>query len=211
MLKTLARIQLGKAAMTMPAVGQITELLSRWSGGDDRALDQLVPLVYPELRRIAGYQMKRERPNHTLQPTALINEAYLKLAKQPAYEWANRAHFVAVAARAMRQVLVEHARTRGRKKRNVILVPLEDIEIMAHANPSDFLILDDALTRLATTDVRQARVVELRYFGGLSDREIAELLGVSVSTVERDIKIAVAKLQRALSNHGAKQKTKAKG
>lgn len=186
----------------MPTNGEITELLSRWSDGDDRALDELVALVYPELRRIARYQMRRERPNHTLQPTALINEAYIKLGKKPDYKWENRAHFVAVAARAMRQVLVEHARNRGRKKRNAIFVPLEDIEILAVTRPTEFLALDDALTQLARTDVRQARVLELRFFGGLSDTEIAELLGVSVTTVGRDFKMAVSKLQRALK-HGS--------
>lgn len=187
----------------------ITELLHRWSRGDERALDDLVPLVYPDLRRMAAYQMRGERPEHTLQPTALVNEAYLKLTRQPNRAWVNRAHFLAVAARAMRQVLVDHARVRNCKKRKVLMVTLEDIDAFAVERPAEFLALDEALQKLAATEVRKARVVELRIFGGLKDPEIAALLDVSVTTVERDFRFAVAHLQRVMSSqHGTDRGTK---
>jgi RNA polymerase sigma factor (TIGR02999 family) len=194
----------------MAAPEVITELLHRWSRGDDHALDQLVPMVYPELRRIAAYQMKGERREHTLQPTALVNEAYVKLARNVNQQWADRAHFLAVAARAMRQVLVDHARNRNRKKRKVELISLEGIEVFAASRPAEFLELDDALTELTASDARKARVVELRMFGGLKDSEIAGLLGISTTTVERDFKFAVAHLKRAMKHqHGPDRKTKA--
>jgi RNA polymerase sigma factor (TIGR02999 family) len=193
----------------MAAPEVITELLHRWSHGDDHALDQLVPMVYPELRRIAAYQMKAERREHTLQPTALVNEAYVKLARNAKQQWADRAHFLAVAARAMRQVLVDHARNRNRKKRKVELISLEGIEVFAASRPAEFLELDDALTELTASDARKARVVELRMFGGLKDSEIAGLLGISTTTVERDFKFAVAHLKRAMKHqHGPDRKTK---
>jgi len=187
----------------------ITELLHRWSQGDEHALDDLVPLVYPDLRRIAAYQMKGERPEHTLQPTALVNEVYLRLSRQPNRKLVNRAHFLAVAARAMRQVLVDHARVRNSKKRKALMVPLEGVDALAHERPAEFLALDEALQKLAATDVRKARVVELRIFGGLKDPEIAALLGVSDRTVERDFRFAVAHLHRAMgSEHGTDRGTK---
>jgi RNA polymerase sigma factor (TIGR02999 family) len=190
----------------------ITELLQRWSQGDSHALNQLVPLVYHDLRKIAANQMRGERPEHTLQPTALANEVYLKLARQPNQKWASRAHFLAVASMAMRQVLVDHARIRNRKKRKRILVPLEDIEVFAAARPAEFLALDDALTKLTATDGRKSQVVELRIFGGLKDQEIAELLGISITTVERDFRFAIAWLRRAMSGKsGTDRKTKKAG
>jgi RNA polymerase sigma factor (TIGR02999 family) len=192
----------------MAAPEAITELLHRWSQGDDHALDQLVPMVYPDLRRMAAFQMKGERPEHTLQPTALVNEAYLKLARNPNQKWASRAHFLAVAARAMRQVLVDHARNRNRRKRKVVLVSLEGVEAFAASRPVEFLALDEALAGLAAADFRKAHVVELRIFGGLKDAEIAGLLGISTTTVERDFRFAIAQLQRALNNtHGPDRKT----
>lgn len=183
----------------MASSEEITELLHLWSQGDDHALDKLVPIVYRDLRKIAGYQMRRERPEHTLQPTELVNEAYLKLAGQGKKQWANRAHFLAVAARAMRQVLIDHARKRNRLKRNAEVVALEGIEAFAAVRPAEFLALDDALTKLTASDVRRARVVELRIFGGLTNQEISELLGVSITTVERDFPVAIALLQRTMS------------
>jgi RNA polymerase sigma factor (TIGR02999 family) len=193
----------------MAAPGAITELLHRWSEGDEHALDQLVPLVYPELRRMAAYQMRGERSEHTLQPTALANEAYIKLARKPDRKWENRAHFLAVAARAMRQVLIDHARIRNSKKRKVILVPLEGIEAFATSRPAAFLALDEALVALTSDDLRKARVVELRIFGGLKDQEIAELLAISTTTVERDFRFAIAWLKKAMSGkRGTDRKTK---
>lgn len=196
----------------MAAPEAITELLHRWSQGDDHALDQLVPLVYPDLRRMAAFQMRGERPEHTLQTTALVNEAYLKMARNPNQKWASRAHFLAVAARAMRQVLVDHARNRNRGKRKVVLVPLEGVEAFAASRPVEFLALDDALAGLAAGDFRKAQVVELRIFGGMKDAEIAGLLGISTTTVERDFRFAIAQLQRALNHtHGPDRKTKEAG
>lgn len=186
----------------------ITELLHRWSQGDDHALDELVPLVYSDLRRMAAYQLKAERPEHTLQPTALVNEAYFKLSRQPNRKWANRAHFLAVAGRAMRQVLVDHARNRNRRKRKAVMVPLDSVDAFALERPVEFLALDEALVKLTATDVRKARVVELIIFGGLKDPEIAAVLDVSVTTVERDFRLAVAHLHRAMSSsHGTDRGT----
>jgi RNA polymerase sigma factor (TIGR02999 family) len=167
-------------------------------------------MVYPELKRIAAYQMKGERREHTLQPTALVNEVYLKLARHPNQQWADRAHFLAVAARAMRQVLVDHARNRNRQKRKADLVPFEGIEVFAVTRPAEFLALDEALIELTAGDPRKARVVELRIFGGMKDSEIAGLLAISTTTVERDFKFAVAQLKRAMNHkHGPNRKTKA--
>lgn len=184
----------------------ITKLLNRWSEGDDQALNQLIPLVYPDLRRIAAYHMQGERREHTLQPTALANEAYLKLARSPNRRWENRAHFLAVAARAMRQVLIDHARARNRDKRP-ILIPLEGIEAFAAEKPVDFLLLNEALEKLTVIEARKARVVELRIFGGLKDSEITALLGISNSTVERDFKFGIAHLHRLMSKEDGTDRT----
>jgi len=182
----------------MAAPEAITALLQRWSEGDDRAVDELVPLVMKDLRRIAQYQMRGERKEHTLQPTALVNEAYVKLAKQKNKNWENRAHFIAVASRAMRQVLVDYARKRNRKLRKVILVPLDSVQALAKERPAKVLALDEALNKFAKEDPRKARMAELRVFGGLSDPEVADLLGVSITTVGRDWKFAKARLRQLM-------------
>lgn len=174
---------------------EITELLIRLEGGDDpRVVDQLFPLVYDELRRIARAQMRRERPDHTLRATALVNEAYLKLVDQTRVAWQNRAHFFAIAARAMRRILVDYARTRSREKRGGgwERVTLEGVESDAGSELDELLELDEALTRLGEVDPRQAQVVEMRFFAGVSMEEIAKVLNVSAATVDRDWRSARA-------------------
>jgi RNA polymerase sigma factor (TIGR02999 family) len=174
---------------------EITELLIRLEGGDDpRVVDQLFPLVYDELRRIARAQMRRERPDHTLRATALVNEAYLKLVDQTRVAWQNRAHFFAIAARAMRRILVDYARTRSREKRGGgwERVTLEGVESDAGSELDELLELDEALRRLGEVDPRQAQVVEMRFFAGVSMEEIAKVLNVSAATVDRDWRSARA-------------------
>ncbi|HSK72609.1 MAG TPA: sigma-70 family RNA polymerase sigma factor [Pyrinomonadaceae bacterium] len=181
---------------------QITQFLKQWSGGDREALDQLMPLVYNELRRQASRYLRRERSNHTLQTTALINEAYLKLINQNEVKWQNRAHFFAIAAQAMRRILVDYARERNRQKRggNEEDLPLEEaFTIAAQEKSVDLIALDEALNELAKFDERQARVVELRYFSGLSIDETAEVLGISNVTVRRDWNMAKAWLYQEIS------------
>jgi RNA polymerase sigma factor (TIGR02999 family) len=179
---------------------QVTELLVRWRGGDKAALDALLPLVYAELRRIARHYLSNERSDHTLQSTALVHEAYLRLAKQQLPEWQNRAHFFAVAAQLMRQILVDHARTHRASKRGgaVYVLGLEEAEEKAQPLDLDIVALDDALKTLAELDLQQSRVVELKFFGGLSIEETAEVLGVSPSTVKREWITARAWLYREL-------------
>ncbi len=179
----------------------VTELLRAWSEGDRGALDRLVPLVYAELRRRANAQLARERGHHTLQPTALVHEAFLKLVDQRSARWENRAQFFAVSAQLMRRILVDHARARGAAKRGgaVVRVSLDEAGEPSAAAEPDVLHLHQALERLAELDERQARVVELRYFGGLSIDEAAAVLGVSEITVKRDWAMARAWLFRELS------------
>jgi RNA polymerase sigma factor (TIGR02999 family) len=188
---------------------QITGMLQRWEQGDDHALDALTPLVYDDLRRLASYLLRGERPGHTLQPTALVNEAYLKLAGQGGLPWENRTHFVAIAARAMRQILVDYARSRQRDKRNPgePLVPLDDAIVFAPERSGDLLALDEALNRLNKVDQRKARVVELRYFGGLENAEIAALLHTSANTVMRDWNFAKAWLAREMGASASQQES----
>jgi RNA polymerase sigma-70 factor, ECF subfamily len=177
---------------------QITQLLQEWSQGNQRAGDQLMPLVYEELRRQASRYLRRERSNHTLQTTALIHEAYLKLIGKTQVEWQNRAHFFALAAQAMRRILVDHARERHREKRGGAAenLPLnEAFQLAVKEKAIDLIALDEALNRLAKLDARQARVVELRYFSGLSHDETAEVLGVSNATVRNDWNLAKAWLK----------------
>lgn len=174
---------------------QITQLLQKWSDGRREALDELMPLVYRELHRQASLYLKKERSNHTLQTAALINEAYLKLIDQREVVWQNRAHFFAISAQAMRRILVDHAREKQRRKRggNEENLPLEEaLTVAAQEKSVDLAALDEALDRLAEFDERQARIVELRYFGGLDINETAEVLGVSNATVRRDWNIAKA-------------------
>jgi RNA polymerase sigma factor (TIGR02999 family) len=176
-------------------------MLKDWSGGDREALDQLLPFVYDELHRQASRYLRRERSDHTLQTTALIHEAYLKLIDQREVQWQNRAHFFAVAAQAMRRILVDYARTRKREKRGGDDVKLqldEAINVSSGEKSIDLVALDEALTRLSKFDERQARVVELRYFSGMTEEETAEVLGTSPATVRRDWNMAKAWLHSQL-------------
>jgi RNA polymerase sigma-70 factor, ECF subfamily len=172
----------------------VTQLLVAWSGGDQAALDALTPLVHHELHRLAARYIAGERPGHILQPTALVNEAYLRLVEWKDVQWQNRAHFFAMAARIMRRVLVDVARTRGRAKRGhgQIHVSLSEAAHVAAGPAVDLVALDDALQTLETLDPRQSQVVSLRFFGGLSLEEAAHVLGVSVGTVRRDWSLARA-------------------
>ncbi len=180
---------------------EITDLLLEWRAGDTRALDRLIPLVYEELRRLARHYMAAERRGHTLQTTALINEAYLRLIDQGEMRWQNRAHFFAVAAQAMRHVLVDYARARHAAKRGggAPKPSLEEAPLVAQKQAPELVALDDALRDLAAVDPRKSHVVELRYFGGLSVEETAEVLGVSPVTVMREWRTAKAWLLRAIS------------
>lgn len=179
----------------------ITQLLERWSLGDEEALDQLMPLVYDELHRLAGAYLRRERREHTLQPTALVNEAYLKLVRQRSIRWQNRAQFFGVAAQLMRRILVDHARANDAAKRggDRVNVSLKNIGASGQQPEADVLALHDLLNRLTEIDPDQSRIVEMRFFGGLTIAETAEVMQVSHSTVEREWKIAKAWLKRELT------------
>jgi RNA polymerase sigma factor (TIGR02999 family) len=179
----------------------VTELLGQWRAGDANALDRLLPLVYRELRRVAGSYLRRERSDHTLQSTALVHEAYLRLAGPDAPEWRNRAHFFGVAANLMRQILVEHARAHHAAKRggHAVKLSLEDAPDLPMTIDVDVLALDDAMQRLAQMDARQAQIVELRFFGGLSIEDSAEVLGISPATIKRDWTSARAWLYREIT------------
>jgi RNA polymerase sigma factor (TIGR02999 family) len=183
----------------------VSALLSKWRSGDPEALDALLPLVYQELRRIAQHHLKQERPDHTLQSTALVHEAYLRLMKQGPAEFANRSHFMAVASRLMRQILVDHARGHRAAKRGGGL-KLELTEAMSAQKPQniDLIVLDDALNQLAQLDPQQSRIVELRYFGGLSIEETAEIIGISRTTVKREWATARAWLRREVTKGGTR-------
>jgi RNA polymerase sigma-70 factor (ECF subfamily) len=171
----------------------------RWKAGDPQALEALVPIVYKELREIARRQLRRERPGHTLQSAALVHEAYMRLLDQRPFDTENRSHFLAVASRLMRQILVDHARSHGAAKRGADRrVDLDTSMILPQVRGTDVIALDDALRDLSNLDEQQGRVVELRFFGGLSTEEIAEVLGVSPSTVKRDWNVAKAWLTRAM-------------
>jgi RNA polymerase sigma factor (TIGR02999 family) len=189
----------GEITNTTP--DEVTALLQNWQRGDRSALDELTPLVIDELRRIAHRYMQHERNGHTLQTTALINEAYLRLAAGQPIEWQNRSHFFGVIAQVMRHVLTDHARRRHYAKHggDIHLVPLEDAEVMSEERAAELVALDEALKELTELDRRKSRVVELRYFGGLSLEETAEVMDVSVMTVRRDWRAAKAWLYRALN------------
>ena len=171
---------------------RVTDLLAQWSQGDDAALAELTPLVYEELRRLAHHHMGGQRPDHTLQTTALVNEAYLRLADQTHPRWQNRAHFFAVAARAMRQILVSYARGQRSQKRGggVLKVDLDEATLVSPEESKEIVDLHEALETLATLDSRKAQVVELKYFGGLNYDEIGEVLKISPVTVRRDWEFA---------------------
>jgi len=176
------------------ASGPITQLLLAWSSGDRAALEELIPVVYPELRRIAARYLRRERVEHTLQPTALVHEAYVKLVDQERARWQNRAQFFGVAAQLMRRILVDHAREHAAEKRGGGVRPVTLVDAMA-ASPDrgiDVLALDEALARLTALYPEQGRLVELRYFGGLTIEETGEVLGLSPATVKRQWAVARA-------------------
>jgi RNA polymerase sigma factor (TIGR02999 family) len=188
-------------AMPLSSQKEVTQLLGAWSGGDERALEKLIPLVQPELHRLAHHYMSRERAGHTLQTTALLDEAYLRLVDKNKHSWQNRTHFVAAAARLMRLIMVDHARERRSLKRGggALKVTLDEAAAVTETRSEELLALDDALERLAGLDLRKSQIVELRYFGGLTVEETAEFLKLSQRTVEREWNMAKAWLYRALS------------
>jgi RNA polymerase sigma factor (TIGR02999 family) len=180
---------------------QVTELLQEWRGGDRNALDALVPLVYKELRRLAHYQLRDERPDHTLQSAALVHEAYVRLVGMNTPKWESRTHFFAIAAQLMRQILVDYARRHSAAKRggSICKVSLDDAMAVSRRKAIDVVALDEALQELAKIDSRQSRVVELRYFGGLTLEEISAALEIGPATVQRDWTSARAWLHREIS------------
>jgi RNA polymerase sigma factor (TIGR02999 family) len=190
-------------AIVDPSVN-LTALLLEWSKGDENALERLVPLVHRELKLIARRCMAGERAGHSLQATALVNEAYVRLIDGKAVQWQDRAHFLAVAARVMRRILVDHARSRGYKKRGggAARVTLDEALVVASDSRQDFVALDDALQALAAFDERKSRVIELRFFGGLTVEETAAVLNVSRDTVMRDWRLAKAWMQREMRGAG---------
>jgi len=179
----------------------VTQMLVAWSGGDERALDKLIPVVYDELRRQAARYLRRERAGHTLQTTALIHEAYLRLVDQKSVKWQNRAQFFGIAAQLMRRILVDHARAKHRAKRGGtnVRVSLSDATSVTGAPNLDLVELDEALKRLAELDRQQSKIVELRFFSGLNVEETAAALGISPATVKRDWRVAKAWLHREIS------------
>jgi RNA polymerase sigma factor (TIGR02999 family) len=187
--------------MTEPSAHDVTRLLLAWSAGDPQALEKLTPLVYQDLHRAARRHMARERSSHTLQTTALINEVYLRLVDFRDMSWQNRAHFFALSARLMRRILTDFARSRRSLKRGADAAPVSFDEnlFVSQEPPADLVALDEALNGLAVVDARKGQVVELRFFGGLSVKEIAEVLSVSEETVKRDWRLAKLWLMRELS------------
>jgi RNA polymerase sigma factor (TIGR02999 family) len=185
--------------VTTPPSTPVTLLLDRWRSGDRQALDQLMPLVYDELGRLAAHYMRSERPSHTLQATALVNEAYIRLVGA-SVTWQNRTHFFAVAARLLRRILVDHAKGHRREKRGGggIKVTLNEAMIAPAELPPDIVALDDALQRLAAIDARKSELIELHFFGGLTYAELAETLKISEATVHRELRLAKAWLQHEL-------------
>ena len=187
--------------MSAPAPHQVTLLLREWKAGDHSALDKLTPLIYNELHRLANSYLRRERPDHTLQPTALVNEAYLRLVDQRTPDWQNRAHFFGVAAQLMRQVLVDYARSHRSEKRGAgaKILPLDEALTFTEEKAEELLLLDEALNKLHKVDERKARAVELRFFGGLTIEEIANVMELSVATIGRELRMAEAWLYRETS------------
>jgi RNA polymerase sigma factor (TIGR02999 family) len=199
------RLPLGKYGLmpdAPPKSPEITQLLLAWGKGDEAALDQLIPAVYGELRRIAGNFMRRQNPGHTLQASALVNEAFLRLVDSNKVNWQSRTHFFAVSAQLMRRVLVDAARRRNSQKRggDRLRITLDDRIDISNENETDLVALDEALTRLADLNPRHSRIVELRYFGGLTEEQVAEMLDVSARTVRRDWSVARAWLYRELQS-----------
>jgi RNA polymerase sigma factor (TIGR02999 family) len=188
----------------MPSSHEVTQLLMAWSDGDQEALDQLTPLVYKELRRLAKGYLNQERPGHILQTTALVNEAYLRLIDWKQAQWRNRAHFFGVAAQLMRRILVDFARARRQEKRGGLArqVSLDEAATVAVERVAEFIALDEALDQLAVIDPGRSRMVELRFFGGLTEEETAEVLKVSTRTIRREWSLARAWLHRELNKSG---------
>jgi RNA polymerase sigma factor (TIGR02999 family) len=184
--------------LVMSDTHDVTRLLTRWAKGDEEALDEVTPLVYKELRRLAASQLRKERKGHTLQPTALVHEAYLRLVDQKNPNWQNRSHFFGVAAQLMRRILVDHARGKQAGKRAVQTISLEEAVSFQPVRSRELLALDASLHELEKFDPRKCRAVELRYFGGLSMEEIAQILEVSAVTVRRDLRMAEAWLNRGM-------------
>jgi RNA polymerase sigma factor (TIGR02999 family) len=188
--------------MSGDAQDEVTQILNDWSGGDPKAQERLMPFVYDELRRLARSFLAQERGDHTLQPTALVHEAYVRLVDQTRVNWQNRAHFYGIASRMMRRVLVDHARAHAAEKRGggAIRLSIEDVQVPLEQRAADFVALDEALEKFSQFDERKSKVVEMRFFGGLNDEEIAEVLGVTSRTVLRDWKKARLWLYRELSS-----------
>jgi RNA polymerase sigma-70 factor (ECF subfamily) len=186
--------------MVAPSPKEVSRLLIDWGNGNQAALDELIPLVYDELRRLAGRYMRREGQDHTLQTSALVNEAYMRLVDQKNVQWQNRAHFFGVAAQLMRRILVDHARSRSRVKRGggAQMVSLAD-QAGVSKEAEEVIALDDALTNLAEMDLRKSQIVEMKFFGGLTTEEVAEVLKITTRTVEREWRKARAWLNRAIT------------
>lgn len=190
-----------KNSDTVPSKAEVTQLLKAWGQGDDGALGRLIPLVQNELHRLARRYMSREQPDHTLQTTALVNEVYLRLVDMPQMSWQDRAHFFAISARMMRRILTDFARSRNYQKRGgtALHVSFDEALAVSQEQDAEIVAIDDALSQLAALDSRKSQVVELRFFGGLSEVEIAEVLKVSPETVRRDWRFAKSWLHRVLS------------
>lgn len=188
--------------MTDSQPHQVTQLLIKWSNGDKAALDKLMPLIHEELRRLAHQYMSRERSGHTLQTSALVNEAYIRLVNRKGVQWQNRAHFFAIAANSMRSILVDHARSHAYAKRGggAHKITLDDELLGSQQRAAEVVALDDVLTQLADIDPQQSRIVELRFFGGLTIEETAEVVQLSPATIKREWNIAKAWLYHQLSN-----------
>lgn len=184
----------------MDDVSVVTQLLKDWRAGNDKALADLMPMVHDTLRKLAGRYMQAENAGHTLQATALVNEAYLKLIDSE-ITWQNRAHFMAIAAKSMRNILIDHARSRGRQKRggDDVLVTLHEANVAGNNTTPDLLEIEEVLNQLAELDARKAEIVELSFFGGMTYDEIAEALNISAATVDRELRFSKAWLQRALN------------
>ena len=193
--------------MAVPSSLEVTELLLAWSQGEPAALEKLIPLVHAELSRLAHHYMAGERTGHTLQTTALVNEAYLRLVDSSQVRWQNRAHFMAVSAQLMRRILVDFARSRNYLKRGAGAqqIPLDEAMMISAAPDLDVVELDRALEQLAAVDARKSQVVELRFFGGLTEEEAAEVLKVSPETVRRDLRLAKSWLLREMGTHQTKR------
>jgi RNA polymerase sigma factor (TIGR02999 family) len=187
--------------MTTPSSQEVTRLLLAWRDGDEAALEKLLPLVYEELHQLAARHMRRESPGHTLQTSALVNEAFIRLIDQQQVHWQNRAHFFGIAAQLMRRILLDHARSQARAKRGggVLKVSFDEAAIVSGQRAAELIALDDALNALAAFDSGKSRIVELRFFGGLSNEEVAEVMGMSLRTVEREWRKAKLWLHHAIS------------